>query len=156
MLSAGDTTSYEVANWAHNQAAYLGTSHLMTLLVLAHHAFYTANNDEGAPVGQVLYKYSSIAAISDWTGLGRTWVKEVLHSLQVEHGYLTQRPRPQRSGRRPRVIRLFWSTEYDTMRALAREGSSLPGEFLVTARQIELRERVPRLHVVREVEQVHQ
>lgn len=157
MLPTGDTTGYDAAEWAHNQAKYIGGSHLLMLLVLARHAFHRADNPENAPVGQVMYGYSSIQALSDWTGLGNSTVRGTLLDLQAEFGYLIQRPRSQagRHGRMPRVIRLFWTAEHDSMRRAAREGlAPLPDPFSITARQTEIRDRVPKLRLLNEVEQL--
>jgi hypothetical protein len=151
MIATGDTTSHDVADWAHNQAAHLGGSHLLLLLVLAHVAFYRRDNPERAPVGQVLHGFSGIPVLCDWTGLSRTTVMQLLTDLQVEHGYLLQRPRPQdgRLGRQPRIIRLFWTTEHDAMRQAARDGlAPLPDAFSITAHQVEIRNRIPTLRVV--------
>jgi hypothetical protein len=157
MIPKGDTTSYDVADWAHNQAAYLGSNHLLMLLVLCHQAFYRQDNPEGVPVGQVMTGYSAVPVLADWTGFSERTVLRLLESLQAQHGYLRRLPRHSdaRSGRQTRIIRLYWTTEHDAMRAVARSGGVLPDPFLITARQFEIRDRIPRLHVVRdEVEQV--
>jgi hypothetical protein len=157
MLSSGDTNHVEVAAWAHNQAAFIGGNDLLLLLVLAHHAFYRVDNPESAPVGQVMHGYSSVPVLADWTGLSERTVHRVLESLQVDYGYLRRLPRHSnaKAGRQPRIIRLYWTYEHDAMRAAARAGASLPDAFLISARQVEIRDRVPKLRVVRdEVEQV--
>lgn len=157
MIPIGDTTSIAVKEWAHEQAAYVGPLELVLLLVLCHHAFYQADNPEQAHVGQVMHGYSSLPVLAAWTSMNERTVRRTLDSLQTEHGYLIRSPRPldQRPGRLPRVIRLFWTHEHDSMRAAARAGASLPDAFKISARQLEIRDRVPKLHVVRdEVEQV--
>lgn len=157
MLPNGDTTSIAVKEWAHDQAAYLGPLELVLLLVLCHHAFYQVDNREGAPVGQVMHGYSSLPVLAAWTSMSERNVQRMLNSLQTKHGYLIRSPRAldRRPGRLPRVIRLFWTREHDAMRASARAGASLPDAFKTSARQVEIRDRVPKLHVVRdEVEQV--
>lgn len=158
MIPTGDTTSRAVRDWAHNQAAYIGGNHLLLLLVLTHRAFYRADNPEAAPVGQVMAGYSGVPVLCDWTGLGRTTVMKLLMELQTEHGYLIQRPRAVdgRVGRLPRVIRLFWNTEHDSMRQAAKGGVALPDAFKITAHQTEIRDKIPTLRVVsdNEVEQL--
>lgn len=157
MRSASDTTSIAVKDWAHEQAAHVGPLELVLLLVLCHHAFYRADNPEQAPVGQVMQGYSSLPVLAAWTSLSERSVRRYLHSLQTTHGYLISRPRPPdgEPGRLPRVIRLLWTPEHDAMRASARAGALLPDAFKISARQVEIRDRVPKLHIVRdEVEQV--
>jgi hypothetical protein len=158
MIPSGDTTSIAVKDWAHEQAAYLDSpSELALLLVLCHHAFYQNDNPEGAPVGQVMHGYSSLPVLAAWTAMSERNVRRVLWSLQVEHGYLIRSPRPldQRPGQLARVIRIYWTLEHDAMRASARAGGSLPDAFKISARQVEIRDQVPKLHVVRdEVEQL--
>lgn len=161
MIPTGDTTSYDVADWAHNQAAYIGGHHLLLLLVLAHQAFYHRDNPEGAPVGQVLHGYSGVQVLSAWTGISERSVHRLLWSLQAEHGYITRVPRPsdQRPGKLPRIIQLYWTARDDAVRASYRAGrSELPDEFVVSAQQIEIRDRPASLRLLRggedEVEQL--
>jgi hypothetical protein len=161
MIPTGDTKSHDVANWAHNQAAYIGGNHLLLLLVLAHAAFYRRDNPEQAPVGQVLHGFSGVHVLSAWTRISERSVYRLLWSLQAEHGYLTRVPRPsdQRPGRLARIIQLYWTAEDDAMRASHRAGrSALPDEFVVSAHQIEIRDRPASLRLLRggqdEVEQL--
>jgi hypothetical protein len=132
MLPTGDTKSHLALNWAFNQAAYVKGNDLLVLLVLTHHAFYKAENPEHAPVGQVLQAYSSSAALAAWTGLSVSTVKRTLTSLQCEHGYLTRQLRPGDGspGSPPGVIRLYWTTQFDMIRASHREDqTALPPMF---------------------------
>jgi len=159
MIARGDTTSIAVRDWAHNQAAYVDKFELILLLVLTHHAFYRTDNPEDAPVGQVLQAYSGLDVLAAWTCLSPRQVRRALWSLQCEHGYLTRTPRPldHVPGRLSRVIRVFWSEDFDALRAGHRAGAPLPDEFVVSARQIETRDRKPDLRLIRiedEVEQV--
>lgn len=131
MILTGDTTGHAVGDWAHNQAAYIGGKYLLLLLTLSHRAFVRENNPEQAPVGQVMRSYSGIAALSAWTGLGESTVRRVLTSLQTD-GYLTRRRRPPdgEPGSTPSIIRLYWTTEDDAVRAAMRSGRmALPQEF---------------------------
>lgn len=159
MVPKGDTTSIAVKDWAHDQAAYLNPYELVLLLVLTHHAFYQADNPEGAPVGQVLHGYSRLEVLAAWSCMSERKVGMTLWSLQAQHGYVVRSPRPldHRPGRLARVIRVFWSEDFDHMRAAHRKGLPLPDDFLLTARQMEIRNRVPDLRLLRiqdEVEQV--
>lgn len=132
MLPTGDTKSHLALNWAFNQVAYLAPSEHHLLLVLTHHAFYKADNPEGAPVGQVLQAYSSIPAMVAWTGLTKNTVKKVLASLQSEHGYITRQSRPNDGspGNPPSIIRLYWTAQFEMIRASHREDhTALPSMF---------------------------
>lgn len=160
MLPTGDTTSHAAHNWAHAQAAYIGGSVHHVLLVLTHHAFYKSDNPEHAPVGQVLLGYSSLPVLQSWCGISQSSLQRALWALQAEHGYITRTPRPYdgESGRPPRIIQVFWTAEDDATRNSFRDGrSALPDEFVISARQIERRHRVPDLRLYRndgDVEQV--
>ncbi len=159
MLPKSDTTSVAVKEWAHDQAAYLDKAELLLLLVLTHHAFYREANPEDAPVGQVLHGFSRLEVLAAWSSMSERKVGSTLWSLQAEHGYLIRSPRPldHKPGRLARVIRLYWSHDYDVMRAAHRAGAPLPDDFVISARQIETRDRVPDLRLLRikdEVEQV--
>jgi hypothetical protein len=119
-------------NWAFEQAAFLGPSEHHLLLVLTHHAFYREDNPERAPVGQVMQAYSSIPALVAWTSLTKNTVKKVLASLQSDHGYLTRHARPGDGspGRPPSIIRLYWSAQFDMIRASHRtDQTALPPMF---------------------------
>lgn len=159
MIPAGDTTSIQVKEWAHVQAAFLGGNHLTLLLVLTHFAFYRAKNPEDAPVGQVMEAYSTLQKLAAWTHSHPRTIERTLWSLQAEHGYLTRLPRPAdgRAGKMPRIIQIYWTHEDDVLRDLYRKGKApLPDEFVVTAEQVENRNRVPDLRLYRNDDEVEQ
>ena len=161
LIEAGDTTTADVMEWAWWQYAYLPRTHLALLKVLCQVALVKENNAEDAPVGQVMYEWSRVEDLARWMGTGTSEksVRLWLWDLQAKYGYITRTPRPYagEAGRLQRITRVHWSIEDDFMRKAHRDRQApLRDEFLISAEQIEQRNRKPNLRLLRTVNEVEQ
>src|SRR4051812_41306779 len=120
MLS--ETNSWQVWEWLRDQRAHLDLYEYHVLDFLCQHAFVTEENKESAPIGRVLYGYSSIRAIVDWTELSRSKIITVLWDLQARHGYLRRWPRGSGGTHAPHIVQIYWTPDDDARRTGVRRG----------------------------------
>lgn len=131
----GNTTQWEVMEWATRQACFMETPmHQCLLYYLSLKAFYNAENPEQAPIGQVLHQASFVQAMMDGTAIkSRQSIRRCLNDLQ-DQGYITRRERPTDGtcGQKPHAVTVLWEEEFEDYRKGLRNGSGKAHPMLLT------------------------